>query len=103
MIRDYDVYELLGVKVVTQKQVEVTVEKYVKVMLSSVDASKVRSVPARAYLLGVDESSPLLGKGCSKAPHRGVCQALYLATHVRPDVLCPTTFLTSRAHATFTN
>jgi hypothetical protein len=95
------VHDFLGMKIdfSVSKQVEITMEKYIKDMISTFEVSKVRNVPARADLFDVDESIPLLDEERSKALHRGICQALYLATHVRPDILCSIIFLTSRVHA----
>jgi hypothetical protein len=94
------VHEFLGMKIdfSIHGQVEITMEKYIKDMLSTFQVSKVRNVPARADLFDIDESTTLLDEEKCKLLHRGICQALYLATHVRPDILCPIIFLTSRVH-----
>ena len=52
--------------------------------------------PADANLFEVDTLSERLPEDQRKHFHRGVAQALYLATRVRPDVLVTTIFLTTK-------
>jgi len=97
-IRRGRVHEYLGMLLDFSQpyMVHITIEKMIKQLLSDWNVSKMRNSPARSDLFSVDESSIALDEESSKQLHRGIAQLLYLATHIRPDVLCPTIFLTSR-------
>ena len=76
--------------------VHITIEKMIKQLISDWNVSKMRNSPAKSDLFSIDESSESLSEENSKQLHRGIAQLLYLGTHVRPDILCATIFLTSR-------
>lgn len=76
--------------------VHVTIEKMIRQLISEWKVSKNRNSPAKPELFSVDDDSSELNEDLAKKLHRGIAQLLYLSTHVRPDVLCATIFLTSR-------
>jgi hypothetical protein len=65
-------------------------------LLKDWDVKKFRNTPARPNLFVVNDDSECLNEEDKQKLHRGIAQLLYLATHVRPDILCATIFLTSR-------
>ena len=97
-IRRGRVHEYLGMLLNFSQPnvVHITIEKMIKQLISDWNVSKMRNSPARSDLFAIDESSEALSEDSSKQLHRAIAQLLYLATHVRPDVLCATIFLTSR-------
>lgn len=74
----------------------ITIKKLIDSLLDDFDIKKERATPARSNLFDIDDTSPSLSAEEQKKLHRGIAQLLYLASHVRPEVLCPTIFLTSR-------
>jgi len=77
--------------------VHITNEKMISDILSDWKVEKkTRNSPARSQLFEVNEESRVLNELESQRLHRGIAQLLYLGTHVRPDILCPVIFLTSR-------
>ena len=97
-IRRGRVHEYLGMLLDFSQPsvVHITIEKMIQQLISDWNVSKKRNSPARSDLFSIDESSQALNEASSKQLHRGIAQLLYLSTHVRPDVLCATIFLTSR-------
>ncbi len=95
-IQDY-----LGMRMdfTTPGSVLLTMEKYIldftSELFPELAGSDAKS-PADANLFEVDTSSERLSEDHRKHFHRGVAQALYLATRVRPDILVATIFLTTR-------
>ena len=91
-------HEYLGMMLDFQQSnvVHITIEKLIHNLIADWSVSKTRNTPARPDLFEVDEDSAVLDSEISKKLHRGIAQLLYLSTHVRPDVLCATIFLTSR-------
>jgi len=95
------VQEYLGMKLDFTKPLTVllTMEKYIRDFTSELfpdlDASRAKS-PADENLFEVDALSVKLTEVQRKHFHRGVAQALYLGTRVRPDILVTVIFLTTR-------
>ena len=99
-IRRGRVHEYLGMLLDFSQSnvVHITIEKILRQLISEWKVSTNRNTPARSDLFSVDESSTELPEERAKELHRGIAQLLYLSTHVRPDVLCATIFLTSRVN-----
>ena len=97
-IRRGRVHEYLGMLLNFSQPnvVHITIEKMIKQLISDWNVSKMRNSPAKSDLFSINESSEALNEENSKQLHRGIAQLLYLGTHVRPDILCATIFLTSR-------
>ena len=82
---------------------KVHMQQYIADVLSTWNIVKARNVPAKSDLFSILTDSPVLSVDQSKLLHRGIAQLLYLATHVRPDILCPTIFLTTRVQCLTVN
>jgi len=97
-IRRGRVHEYLGMVMDFQQKglVHITIRKMIESIISDWNVSTTRSNPAKPDLFEIDEKSTAVDEELSKKLHRGIAQLLYLATHVRPDILCATIFLTSR-------
>jgi hypothetical protein len=76
--------------------VHITIQKMIESIISDWNVSTTRNSPAKSDLFDIDESSVTVDEEMSKQLHGGIAKLLYLATHVRPDILCATIFLTSR-------
>ena len=63
------------------------------------DALKEYDTPAGVNLFEINESSPPLGKKQQEDFHSIVATALFMAKRARPDLLCATSFLTTRVQA----
>ena len=72
---------------------------YIDDICSEYEVLGMRKVPADTDLFSIDTSLPLLHEVIRKRFHSGVHKILFLATRVRPDVLCSTIFLTRRVKA----
>ena len=76
--------------------VHITIQKMIESIILDWNVSTSRNTPAKSDLFDIDESSATVNEEMSKQLHGGIAKLLYLATHVRPDILCATIFLTSR-------
>ena len=92
------VHNYLGMKLdfTTLDRVEITIDEYIHELIRDWKVSKTRDTPARDDLFSIDSTSIVLSNEKKKRLHSGIAKLLYLATHIRPDVLCATIFLTSR-------
>ena len=97
-IRRGRVHEYLGMVMDFQQKglVHITIRKMIESIIADWGVSTTRSNPAKPDLFDIDVNSPNVDKELSVKLHRGIAQLLYLSTHVRPDILCATIFLTSR-------
>jgi histone deacetylase 1/2 len=79
-------------------QTKVTMEGFISDLLKSCELDDGISVstPALPNLFDIDEKSIKLDSNKSIEFHSRVAKLLYLAKRVRPDILCATTFLSTR-------
>jgi len=96
-----DTHEYLGMLLdfSVPGQCELTMRKYIADLVEDFGVTGTARTPATLDLFDVDEYSPLLSADLKERFHRGTAQCLYLATHVRPDILCAVSFLTTRVQA----
>ena len=73
---------------------------YIDDICSEYEVLGMRKGPADTDLFSIDTSLPLLHEVIRKRFHSGVHKILFLATRVRPDILCSTIFLTRRVKVT---
>lgn len=76
-------------------QVKITMDGYVKDVLSAFDVTGTAVTPATENLFA-SRDLPLLQKNEREIFHSGVAKLLYLAKRARPDILLPVSFLTTR-------
>jgi hypothetical protein len=95
------VHEYLGLKFnyEEKRRLVVTMNSYQERVVQDWTVSKAATTPAREDLLHIDHQSPVLEKSKSEAFHSMVARLLYLAKRVRPDILLPVVFLTTRVVA----
>jgi hypothetical protein len=74
----------------------ITMKQMTNDILDNPDTCR-HSTPATEELFEIDESSPKLDKVQEAWYRTYVAKLLYLAKRVRPDILCPVAFLTTRA------
>jgi hypothetical protein len=96
-----DVHEYLGMKLdfSIPGQCEATMQKYIADILEEFEVTGLARTPAALDLFDIDTNSPLVSDDIKERFHRGTAQCLYLATHVRPDILVAVSFLTTRVQA----
>lgn len=82
----------------TLGRVKITMEKYVKDVLDGYDVTGRAATPASVNLFEIRESE-LLDSDDSIEFHSRVAKLLYLAKRVRPDILTPIAFLSTRTRA----
>ena len=82
----------------TLGRVKITMEKYVKDVLHGYEVTGQAATPASVNLFELRESD-LLGSDDSIEFHSRVAKLLYLAKRVRPDILTPIAFLSTRTRA----
>ena len=82
----------------TLGRVKITMEKYVKDVLDGYEVTGQAATPASVNLFELRESD-LLGSDDSIEFHSRVAKLLYLAKRVRPDILTPIAFLSTRTRA----
>lgn len=73
-----------------------TMKDYIERIVDEWKVEKTKEYPHTRELFTIDETKEKLNKEDAKKFHRCVAQLLYLSTHVRPDILVSTIFLTSR-------
>jgi hypothetical protein len=74
-------------------------KKYIADILAEFEITGQARTPASLELFDIDAGSPLMPENIKERFHRGTAQCLYLATHVRPDILVAVSFLTTRVQA----
>jgi len=96
-----DTHEYLGMLLdfSIPEQCELTMRKYISDLMEDFGVTGIARTPASLDLFDIDTNSPLLSAELKERFHRGTAQCLYLATHVRPDILCAVSFLTTRVQA----
>ena len=82
----------------TLGRVKITMEKYVKDVLDGYEVTGQAATPASVNLFELRDSD-LLGSDDSIEFHSRVAKLLYLAKRVRPDILTPIAFLSTRTRA----
>ena len=97
-VKDGDVHSYLGMNFdfSVKGEVKITMEGYVKDMLKLYAVEGTASTPAQSYLFEVREGVPLLDQEKKVEFHSRVAKMLYLAKRVRPDILQPVIFLSTR-------
>ena len=78
------------------KMVKISMDSYVSSVIDDWPVSKSAATPARENLFAIDSNSPALSESDKDALHSMVARLLYLAKKVRPDILLPVIFLTTR-------
>jgi hypothetical protein len=76
--------------------VTVSMLKMTKDIIFAHKLTKQRKWPTTANLFVIDPESPLLPEKRRKAFHSGVMKIRYLSQRVRPETLCPISFLSTR-------
>jgi hypothetical protein len=96
-----DVHEYLGMKLdfSIPGQCEATMRKYIADIIEEFQVTGLARTPAALDLFDIDANSPVVPEDIKERFHRGTAQCLYLATHVRPDILVAVSFLTTRVQA----
>jgi hypothetical protein len=77
-------------------QCEATMQKYIQDILDEFGVNGLARTPGGLDLFDIDTTSPLVPEDLKERFHRGTAQCLYLATHVRPDILVAVSFLSTR-------
>jgi hypothetical protein len=80
----------------TRGQVKVTMQGYVDSILDMYDVQGTATTPATEHLFDIDDRSPRLGRERSEEFHTIVAKLLFLVRKVRPDIMPPIAFLTTR-------
>jgi hypothetical protein len=75
---------------------EVSMDLYVEKLIEEHENRRKQLSPADGRIFQVDENSPELDIDGQKRFHSNVARLLYLAKRVRPDILVPVSFLTTR-------
>jgi hypothetical protein len=93
-----DFHEYLGMVMdfSTPGKCYLTMKDYIEKICNDWSVDKVKEYPHTRELFTIDETKEKLNKEDAEQFHRCVAQLLYLATHVRPDIMVSTIFLTSR-------
>jgi len=95
------IHKYLGMRITQYNgYVIVDMTTYIDDICTEYDVHGMRKVPADTDLFSIDPSLPLLHENIRKKFHSGVHKILFLATRVRPDILCATIFLTRRVKVT---
>ena len=77
-------------------KVEITMKEYLAEIVSEANIQTIAETPAADNLFNISPDSPLLEESKREAFHSTVAQLLFAAIRVRPDILLPVIFLTSR-------
>ena len=103
-IHDGPVHSYLGMSWDFSKpgEVKVTAEGYTEDLLKWADIDDVMPTPAASHLFDVRNSQKLSVED-SKWFHSGVAKLLYLAKRVRPDIILPVSFLSTRVQSADTD
>jgi hypothetical protein len=80
-------------------QCEATMRKYIADIIEEFGVTGLARTPAGIDLFDIDVNSVALPTDLKDRFHRATAQCLYLATHVRPDILVAVSFLTTRVQA----
>jgi hypothetical protein len=95
------VHKYLGMCITQYKgYVIIDMTNYIDDICADYEVHGMKSVPADPDLFSIDGSLPLLQEEIRKRFHSGVHKLSFLATRVRPDILCSTIFLTRRVKVT---
>jgi hypothetical protein len=97
-VKDGFIHEYLGMKFdySTPGQVKVNMEKYLSDIVTESKVTSDADTPAALNLFDVSPDSPALTEPERENFHKVVAQLLYAAVRVRPDILLPVIFLSSR-------
>jgi hypothetical protein len=97
-MKDGPIHEYLGMlfDYSNPGQVKVNMEKYLSDIVNEADVTSSADTPAADNLFVISPGSPLLPEPERENLHRVVAQLLYAAVRVRPDILLPVIFLSSR-------
>ena len=97
-VKDGPIHEYLGMlfDYSSPGQVKVNMQKYLTDIVSEAKISSSADTPAAENLFCISADSPLLPESERENFHRVVAQLLYAAVRVRPDILLPIIFLSSR-------
>jgi hypothetical protein len=76
--------------------VTVSMQKMTQDIIYAHKLTKERKWPAKANLFTIDSESPLLPEKRRKAFHSAVMKIRYVSQRVRPETLCPVSFLSTR-------
>jgi hypothetical protein len=87
----------------TPGKVRVTMEGYIKDLLTLYEVNHNCATPALSNLFTIDTSSPLLTPLEAEEFHSRVAKLLYLAKRVRPDILTAVIFLSTRVKCATTD
>lgn len=92
------IHDYLGIKwyFSTPRQVQLTMQGYVKEIFTKFNVAKPQRAPANDNLFTVSEDSPLLTRDKQEMFHSLVMTLHYLAKRVRPDLLTSTSWCASR-------
>ena len=92
------IHKYLGMKFdfSENSKVKVTMQDYLAEIVSESDIKTVAETPAGDNLFNISPKSPLLEEKQRESFHSTVAQLLFAAIRVRPDILLPVIFLTSR-------
>jgi hypothetical protein len=83
----------------TRGQVKVTMQGYVDSILDMYDVQGAATSPATEHLFDINDSSPRLDRELSVEFHTIVAKLLFLVRKVRPNMMPPIAFLTTRVQA----
>jgi hypothetical protein len=78
------------------KRVNISMAEYLKEIVTDNDVQKVAETPAAESIFCVSETATLLDDDARDHFHTTVAKLLYAAVRVRPDILLPIIFLSSR-------
>jgi len=79
-----------------EKKVNISMADYLKEIVTDNDVQKVAETPAAESIFCVNETAALLDEEAREHFHTTVAKLLYAAVRVRPDILLPIIFLSSR-------
>jgi histone deacetylase 1/2 len=96
-VHDSDVNSYLGMTFTqNEESVEVTMEGFIVNLFNDIDVKGIVSTPAANNLFDVDPKSPVVDVSVSNNFRSVVMRLMYLAKRVRPDILLPVSFLSTR-------
>jgi hypothetical protein len=92
------IHKYLGMKFdfSEDSKVKITMEDYLSEIVSESNVQTAADTPAADNLFSISQKSPLLEETLRESFHSTVAQLLFAAIRVRPDILLPVIFLTSR-------
>ena len=96
-VHDEDINSYLGMTFqFVEDSVKVTMDGFIKQLFEDIEVIGTTTTPAANYLFDVDPMSVLLSDEKAKYFHSTVMRMMYLAKRVRPDILLPISFLSTR-------